>query len=136
VSGAVAMDPPSKIVYGLNGVKGSLEIMKAEYDAAVRSLSNAVDSPDNMFNKGLAQILDKEYSNAVITFNELMSKDSDYAMAAYGVAIAEARQGKTDAAIGAIEDAVQMDPGLKSQIASDLEFDAMASSSGFINAVK
>jgi tetratricopeptide (TPR) repeat protein len=136
VGEAVAMDPPSKIVYGFNGVKGSLEIMKANYDAAVRSLSNAVDSPDNMFNKGLAQLLDKEYANAVITFNELMDKDSDYAMAAYGAAIAQARQGKTDAAVGAIRDAVKLDPGLKSQIASDLEFDAMASSSEFINAVK
>jgi tetratricopeptide (TPR) repeat protein len=136
LSDAVAMNPPSKIVYGFNGTKGSIEIMMAKYSDAVKSLSSSMDNADNLFNKGLAQVLAKDYQNALVTFNELSDKDSDYAMAAYGAAIANARLGKTDAAIGSINDAVQADPGLKSQIASDLEFNAMMSSSEFINAVR
>ena len=37
VSGAVAMNPPSKIVYGFNGTKGSIEIMMANYSDAVKT---------------------------------------------------------------------------------------------------
>lgn len=136
VSDAVAMNPPSKIIYGFNGTKGSIEIMMAKYSDAVRSLSSAADNSDNMFNKGLAQLLAKDYQNALVTFNELAGKDSDYAKAAYGAAIANARLGKADAAIGAIGKAVAADPGLKSKIASDLEFNAMMSNPSFINAVK
>ena len=61
-----------------------------------------MDNADNLFNKGLAQVLAKDYQNALITFNELADKDSDYAMAHYGAAIANARLGKTDAAVGSI----------------------------------
>lgn len=136
VSDAVAMNPPSKIIYGFNGTKGSIEIMMAKYSDAVRSLSSAADNSDNMFNKGLAQLLAKDYQNALVTFNELAGKDSDYAKAAYGAAIANARLGKADAAIGSIGKAVAADPDLKSKIASDLEFNAMMSNPSFINAVK
>jgi len=136
VSDAVSMNPPSKIVYGFNGTKGSIEIMMAKYSEAVKSLSSSMDNADNLFNKGLAQALAKDYQNALVTFNELAGKDSDYAMAAYGAAIANARLGKTDAAIGSINQAVNADPGLKSKIASDLEFNAMMSDQSFINAVK
>ena len=93
VSAAIEMDPPSKIVYGFNGTKGSIEIMQANYDDAVKSLSNSMDNADNWFNKGLAQVLAKDYQNALITFKELASKDSDYADAYYGAAIASARLG-------------------------------------------
>jgi hypothetical protein len=72
----------------------------------------------------------------LVTFNELADKDSDYAMAGYGAAIANARLGKTDAAVGSISKAVSADPELKSKIASDLEFNAMMSDSKFIDAVK
>ncbi len=136
VSEAVSMNPPSKVVYGFNGTKGAIEIMQAKYADAVKSLSSANDDEDNLFNKGLAQVLAKDYQNALISFNELNGKNSDYAMADYGAAIANARLGKTDAALGAISNAVKADSDLKSKIASDLEFNSMMSDSKFISAVK
>ena len=42
---------------GMNGVKGAIEIKMAKYGDAVSNLSNAPDTPVNLFNKGLAQIL-------------------------------------------------------------------------------
>jgi tetratricopeptide (TPR) repeat protein len=135
VSDAIAMNPPSKIAYGFNGTKGCLEIMMARYSDAVKTLSSSMDDADNLFNKGLAQVLAKDYQNALVTFNELIGKDGDYAMAYYGAAIANARLGKSDAALGSVLDAVGADPGLKSKIATDLEFNAMMSDSRFIDAV-
>ncbi len=136
VSDAVSMNPPSKIVYGFNGVKGSIEIMMAKYDDAIRSLSSATDNSKNEFNKGLAQLLANDYQNALVTFNALKERDPEYALAAYGVAIANARLDKTDASLGAILDAVQKDPELKSKLASDLEFHKINQDERFANAVK
>lgn len=136
VSDAVAMNPPSKIVYGFNGTKGSIEIMNASYSDAVKTLSNAADNADNLFNKGLAQVLAKDYQNAVITFDELSDKDSDYAMAYYGAAIASSRLGKGSDVVSNVTKAVGSDPELKSKAAADLEFAKFASDSNFINAVK
>ncbi len=136
VSDAISMNPPSKDVYGFNGTKGSIEIILAKYADAVKSLSSANDDEDNLFNKGLAQVLNKDYKNALISFDEIHEKDADYAMADYGTAIANARLGKTDAALGAISETVKTDPSLKSKIASDLEFNSMMSDSRFISAVK
>ena len=136
VSDAVAMNPPSKIVYGFNGTKGSIEIMTANYSDAVKTLSNAADNADNLFNKGLAQVLAKDYQNAVITFDELSDKDSDYAMSYYGAAIASSRLGKASDVVSNVKKAVDSDPELKSKAAGDLEFAKFASDSNFIDAVK
>lgn len=136
LSDAVAMDIPSKIIYGFNGTKGSIEIMTANYADAVKSLSNAADNADNLFNKGLAQVLAKDYQNAIITFDELSDKDADYALAYYGAAIASSRLGKAGDVVENVKKAVTSDPELKSKAAGDLEFAKFASDSNFINAVK
>jgi tetratricopeptide (TPR) repeat protein len=136
VSDAVSMNPPSKIVYGFNGTKGSIEIMTANYSDAVRTLSSAADNADNLFNKGLAQVLAKDYQNAVITFDELADKDSDYAMAYYGAAVASSRLGKAGDVVSNVKKAVDSDPELKSKAAGDLEFAKYASDSNFIDAVR
>ncbi|NJN25821.1 MAG: hypothetical protein HC819_07565 [Cyclobacteriaceae bacterium] len=136
VSDAVAMNPPSNIIYGFNGTKGAIEIMNAKYADAVKTLSTAADNGDNLFNKGLAQLLAKDYQNAAITFDELADKDGDYAMAYYGAAIASSRLGKGSEVAANVKKAVDSDPSLKSKAASDLEFAKFSSESAFIDAVK
>ena len=136
VSDAITMNPPSKIAYGFNGTKGSIEIMMAKYSDAIKSLSSATDNADNLFNKGLAQLLAKDFQNALITFNELSDKDGDYAMAYYGAAIASSRLGKASDVAANVTKAVNSDPELKPKAAGDLEFAKFAADSDFINAVK
>ena len=46
---------------------------------------------DNLFNKGLAQVLNKDYQNALTSFSEATSKNSNLAIAHYGAAVASAR---------------------------------------------
>lgn len=136
ISDAVGMNPPSKIIYGFNGTKGSIEIMTANYTDAVKTLSNAADNADNLFNKGLAQILAKDYQNAIISFDELSDKDSDYALAYYGTAIASSRLGKASDVVDNVKKAANSDSELKSKAAGDLEFAKYATDSNFIDAVK
>ena len=136
ISSAIGSNLPSKAVYGFNGTKGALEIKLAKYQDAVKTLSNAEENADNMFNKGLAQVLAKDYQNAVITFDELTDDHNDYAMAYYGAAVASARLSKADDVVSYVKKAVNADPSLKSKAAGDLEFDKYTSNSDFISAVK
>lgn len=121
---------------GLNGIKGAAEISMGRYQEAVRSLSAASDEAVNLFNKGLAQLLNKDYQNAQTSFNEAASKDSNLAVAYYGAAIAAARQGDTDDVVSNLSKAVSGDPSLKEAALSDLEFAKISSTENFRNALK
>jgi len=121
---------------GLNGVKGASEIYLAKYADAVRSESAAADNAENLFNKGLAQILTKDYQNALTSFKEAISKNSNYAPAYYGAAIASARLDKSDDVVSNLTNAVKADPSLKDNALSDIEFEKWQTTDQFRNALK
>jgi hypothetical protein len=121
---------------GVNGVKGAAEIVKAQYAEAVRSESSAADNADNAFNKGLAQILNKDYQNAVTSFGEATSKNGNLAIAHYGAAVAHARLGNADNVVASLSAAFSIDPSLKQAALSDLEFSKYAANEAFRNALK
>jgi len=121
---------------GVNGVKGSSEIFIAQYDAAVRSTSAANGTDVNLFNKGLAQLLSKDYANAATSFNDAASKNSNFALAYYGAAVAAARNGNADGVVSSLTSAVKIDPSLKEKALTDLEFAKWATSEAFRNALK
>jgi hypothetical protein len=121
---------------GLNGVKGATEIIIAKYADAVGSESAASDNADNLFNKGLAQVLNKDFQNALTSFNEATTKNSNLAIAHYGAAVANARLGNADAVVASLSKAVQIDPSLKEAALSDLEFEKWWTAESFRNALK
>ncbi|MTI40934.1 OmpA family protein [Fulvivirga lutimaris] len=126
----------SEMAQGVNGVKGAVEIMIAKYPAAVSSTSGAENTAVNLFNKGLAQVLNKDYQNAMTSFKEAASKDSNMGIAYYGAAIASARLGKDADVIENLANAVKATPSLKGDALEDLEFAKYASNEGFRNALK
>jgi tetratricopeptide (TPR) repeat protein len=107
---------------GIAAVKGAVEIMVADYEAAVSSLSNANETADNLFNLGLAQILTENYENAITSFEEALQMESDFAHAHYGIAIANARLQNESAVYDALENAVQDEADLREKAVTDLEF--------------
>ncbi|SHH59260.1 hypothetical protein SAMN04488109_4523 [Chryseolinea serpens] len=121
---------------GVNGVKGAAEIVKAQYAAAVSSESAAADNADNLFNKGLAQVLNKDYQNGLTSFKEATAKNSNLAIAYYGAAVASARLGNADDVVSNLSSAVKADPSLKEAALSDLEFSKFAATEAFRNALK
>lgn len=121
---------------GLNGVKGSSEIMMAKYGEAVSSESSASDNATNLFNKGLAQLLNKDYQNALTSFNEATSKDSNMAIAFYGAAVASARLSNADGVTSNLSKAVAIDPSLKGEALIDLEFSKYQATESFRNVLK
>jgi hypothetical protein len=121
---------------GVNGVKGAAEIAKAQYADAVRSTSNATDEVENLFNKGLAQLLNKDFQNAANSFNDAIQKDSNFALAHYGAALAAARQDKSDDVVKHLANAVKADSNLKAAALSDMEFAKLAAEQSFRDALK
>ena len=121
---------------GVSGVKGASEIYMANYDAAVRSESSASDTDVNLFNKGLAQVLTKDYANATTSFADASRKNSNNALAYYGAAVAAARSGSGDAVVTNLTSAVKIDPNLKAKALTDLEFTKFATTESFRNALK
>ncbi len=121
---------------GVNGVKGASEIYMANYDAAVRSESSASDTDVNLFNKGLAQVLTKDYANATTSFADASRKNSNNALAYYGAAVAAARSGSGDAVVSNLTNAVKIDPNLKAKALTDLEFTKFATTESFRSALK
>jgi hypothetical protein len=121
---------------GLNGVKSAAEIKKGNYAAAVSAASNAADNAINLYNKGLAQLLNKDYQNALTSFNEAASKDADLAVAHYGAAIASARLDQATQTAEHLAKAVKIDPSLKEKALNDLEFTKYSATEAFRNALK
>jgi outer membrane protein OmpA-like peptidoglycan-associated protein len=124
------------VTRGVNGVKGAAEIYAAKYDAAVRSESSASTTDVNLFNKGLAQLLSKDYANALNSFNEATSKNANLAIGFYGAAVASARSGNADGVVSNLSKAVKADPTLKDKALTDLEFSKYATTQPFRDALK
>jgi len=133
---ALGMSPGNDLTAGVNGVAGAADIMMANYDYAVRELSSAEETADNMFNKGLAYILTKDYQNAVTAFDEATDIDNGHAKSYYGSAVAYARLQNGGKVAEMLKSAVDNDSSLKSRAATDLEFVNFASSADFIEAIK
>lgn len=133
---ANSMSPGNELSQGINGVKGSAEIMMAKYNDAVSSTSNSEDNATNLFNKGLAQLLNKDYQNALNSFKEATEKDSDMAIAFYGAAIASAHLGNENDVYSNLEKAVAANPELKGKALEDLEFATYVTNEQFRNILK
>jgi hypothetical protein len=126
----------SDVARGVNGVKGASEIYLAKYGDAVRSESSASTTAVNSFNKGLAQVLNKDYANAMTSFSDATKADPNYAIAYYGAAVAAARANNADAVVSNLTSAVKADPSLKEKALSDLEFSKYTTNEAFRNALK
>ena len=136
LSKALGMNPNNNSRRGINGAKGAVEIMVGKYDLANGSLGGATDSSVDQFNKGLAQLLRNDYSNAQATFESVISNDRGYVWAHYAAAVAAARQNNENKVVEHLRNAVGADASLKQKAVSDLEFRNFAESQAFMDILK
>lgn len=106
----------------LNTLKGTLEVRTAEYDKALMSFAGADNSAEVAFNRGLALLLKKEFSNAKTAFTDATSKDNTFGKAYYGLAIVGARTSNATEVTNGLKSAIAQDPSLKEKALTDLEF--------------
>jgi len=133
---ASSMGANNDVTKGMNGVKGATEIIIAKYADAVSSESSAENNATNAYNKGLAQLLNKDFQNAVGSFDDAIELDSKHAKANYGAAIASSRLNQIENVIKYLKEAVSLDPELKNKALNDLEFQAFAANELFRAALK
>jgi tetratricopeptide (TPR) repeat protein len=125
-----------EVTKAINAAKGVMQIRSANYSEAVNTLSQAGDDVNVLYNKGLAQVLAKQYDAALGTLNEAAAKEGADAMTHYVTAIAAARAKNESAMLDALKKAITGSSDLRTKAMQDLEFDAYANSESFKNALK
>ena len=136
ISKALSQSPSNALSAEINGVKGVIEIRQGKYDEALRTLTNAKPTTQNLHNKGLAQLMNHDHVDAIATFAEVDKRDDDDALDHYLSAIAATRLGDYEQGVELLSRAVKDDASLKEKAANDLEFLSVRSSPEFINALK
>ena len=133
---ALGMNPNNDVRQAINSTKGYVEIKLGQYDLAMTSLRGAGNSSVNQFNKGLVQLLSKDFKNAQTTWEGVISADKGFVVAHYAAAVAAARQSDENKVIEHLRNAVNADANLKQKALKDLEFQAYASNQAFIDLMK
>lgn len=128
---AGSLSADSETTQGMNGVKGYLDIRTADYKSAISSLSSANASSDNAFNLGLAYLLSNDYDNALGSFGDAVSANSENADAYYALAVTQARKGNADKVIENLKQAISLNVELKAEAIKDLEFQNFVGNAGF-----
>ncbi len=119
---AAGMNPGNDVRQAVNGTKGAVEIMVGRYDLAINSLNRASNSSVDQYNKGLVQLLRKDFRNAQATLEAVIAADRGYVWAHYVAAVAAARQENENKVIEHLRNAVNADSSLKTKAFNDLEF--------------
>lgn len=133
---ALGMNPGNTIRQGVNGTKGFIETKLALYEQAVASLGRASDSSVDQYNKGLAQLLNKDFKNGQTSLESVIRADRGYVWAHYVAAVAAARQSNENKVIEHLRNAVNADADLKKKAQNDLEFRAFTGIQAFIDLMK
>ena len=101
---------------------GAASILNGDYRLAAIHLDQAERDEINLFNRGLAYFLARDYFNALISFEDcaLLNLQNGYPF--YGLALIAARSGEEGKLVENIEKAITRNENLKNRVAYDLEF--------------
>jgi tetratricopeptide (TPR) repeat protein len=124
------------VTRAINAAKGVMQIRSANYSEAINTLSQAGDDANVLYNKGLAQVLAKQYDAAMGTLNEAAAKEGADPMTHYVRAIAAARAKNESVMLESLQKAVGGNSQVRTRAMQDLEFEAYANSESFKNAIK
>jgi len=119
-----------------NTVRGIIDIKRGNYNSAMNMFANGVEEPLANYNKGLTQILKKDFTGGYATLEELAATGSNIALVYYVQAVSAARQNKESELTSKLKKAVTLDPSLKSKAVNDLEFLNFYSKPSFTEAIK
>ena len=122
ISTASGASPSNKTASNISGMKGSIQLMNADYDGASASFANSAKSDVVTFDTGLNQLLNGDYTAAKNTLGEVANSEKVGAEANYLIAIASARSNNTSDVVSSLKAAIKKDPSLKDKAINDLEF--------------
>lgn len=120
----------------LNSIKGIVDARRGNYASALSMLNNGSDDATTIYNKGLTQLLKKEFGAAYATLEELAATGSSEPLVYYVQAVAAARQNKESEMGAKLKKAVTLNPELKTKALNDLEFLNFYTKASFTDALK
>lgn len=133
---ALDLKPDDATRRNINSMRGGVQIRAGVYRPAIVGLTDGNGEAVVAFNRGLANLLSRNFDAAMSAFNEAISYNANYALAHYGKAIVAAR-GKDEAEMAkSLRKAIQLDEKLRARAINDLEFVGFAGSDAFKNAVR
>ncbi|GAB4399592.1 MAG: hypothetical protein OHK0053_20030 [Microscillaceae bacterium] len=126
----------------IKGAEGYLKFKEAKryndgrYQDAEDILSQAAGTVPNIFNKGLAQLLNRKYDAALSSFSSAAQKNPKDAVVQYAMAVAYARKGDESNMAAALKKSCELNANMKAKALRDVEFDKYKESAGFRDAIK
>ncbi|MFT7031121.1 MAG: outer membrane protein OmpA-like peptidoglycan-associated protein [Marinoscillum sp.] len=118
--------PANTTAGNISGMKGALQMMKADYSAATTSFASAAKSDVVTFDSGLALLLSGNNAEAKDVLSGVVKSEMYGAEANYLIAIASARSNQSADVISSLKAAFEKDPSLKDKALNDLEFNKYA----------
>lgn len=101
---------------------GAASILNGDYRLAAIHLNQAERNEINLFNKGLAYLLARDYYLAMVNFEDSALFNLANGFPFYGLSIIAARSGEEGKLVENIEKAINRTEYLKNRVAYDLEF--------------
>ncbi|TAE47852.1 MAG: tetratricopeptide repeat protein [Cytophagia bacterium] len=127
----------------INGAKGYLAIKAAgarddgKYKEAEDVLGSSANTNPNLFNQGLAQLLQGvNYDAAIASFTSAEQKNAKDAITKYALAIAYARKGNESMMSQKLKEACGLESNLKAKAIKDVEFDKYKGGNSFKDAIR
>ncbi len=88
-------------------LRGALDIMRGDYKLAILRFDYPYSEPGNLFNKGLAYFLAKDYANASLSFEESVIAGRNFGYGYYGLAMVAALSGQDEVALIQLQKAIE-----------------------------
>lgn len=126
----------------LNGAKGIMLMKQAKsyddnkYVEAEQAFNAAGNGHKVLYNKGLAQLLHRDYDKAMASFDAAIKAAPNDGKSHYAKAIVAARKGNATEMVRSLKKAIELDSSLRSRAAKDLEFVNYFNSTEFQDAIR
>ena len=104
------------------GLRGALDIVNGDYKLATIRLNRAPETEENLFNKGLAHFLSKEYKAAIEAFEDCVQRNREYGYGFYGLALLAALTEDRQALYENLSKAVEKSEYLRERAMEELIF--------------
>lgn len=117
-------------------LRGALDIIRGDYRLATLRFEGSYSDAKNLFNKGLAAFLAKDYANANLAFEQSVIADREYGYGFYGLAMIAMETGQKEVAMIQLQKAIATSENLYQKALLDPFFEEIRDEPGYFELLK